>query len=361
MPKFLFLPFVPSAPSRAPAPGEQPAHAPAPVRRPARRLPLPRPYDFIGNLRTAEGATLRYGLACPQGPRRGSVLLLQGRAECLEKYREIVPELSARGLMVYSFDWHGQGLSDRLLRRRRPAEVRSFEDYLEDLDLFIREVWCRPEPHRFIIAHSTGGHVALRYLAERGLKVAGAVLCAPMIDLRPHGWPRWFAPLLAGACVGLGLGDCQIPGEERHLPSRRQFEGNLLTSDPARFRILPDLVAAHPGLERRGATYRWAYAAFRSIARLHRPGLAESIDSPITVLAGAEDRLVDTEAARRFAARLPRGRFIRIEGARHEIMMENDRVLAEFWQAVDRMLEEAEAPENRPSSGTVRFLDRQVP
>jgi lysophospholipase len=324
--KLPFLSFAPAAPSPARL-KERPAAS--------------SPYDFIGTLRTAEGATLRYGLAHPKGHVRGSVLLLQGRAECLEKYREIVAGLSARGLMVYSFDWHGQGFSDRLRHGRRRMEVRSFNDYLEDLDLFLREVWCRPAANRFIVAHSTGGHVALRHMAERGLKVAGAVLCAPMIDLHTQHWPRWFAPILAGGCVALGLGDCQIPGERLHLPSVRQFEGNNLTSDPERFRILPELVRRHPELERRGATYRWASAAFRSIARLNRPGVAESITSPITFLAGSEDRLADAEAARRFAARLPKGRFILLEGARHEIMMENDRVLERFWRAVDEMVETA--------------------
>lgn len=353
MPKLLFLPFAASAAAARVSPPERAPVPPIRQRRPrevagsaARRRPDSHAYDYIGQLRNSDGATLRYGIAHPDKCVYGSVLLLQGRAECLEKYREIVTGLTARGLMVYSFDWHGQGFSDRRSRGRAEgsatgrtaAEVRSFDDYLEDLELFIREVWCRPERRRFIVAHSTGGHVALRQMAERGLQVAGAVLCAPMIGLHPGRWPRWFAPLLAETCVGLGLGECEVPGERQHLPSVRKFEGNLLTTDPKRFRVLPELVRAYPGLERRGATYRWARAAFRSIGRLTRPGVAESIGSPITVLAGAEDRLVDTEAARRFSARLPRGRFTLLEGARHEIMMENDRVLAEFWRAVDAML-----------------------
>jgi lysophospholipase len=326
VPNFVFSPFAP-----VPKPADSPApHVP-------RRPVAPRAFDIVRTLRAGEGATLRYGIAHPAGRSRGSVLLLQGRAECLEKYSEIVRGLTARRLSVYSFDWHGQGLSDRLLHGRRPTEVRSFDDYLEDLDIFIRKIWCRSEAKRFIVAHSTGGHVALRYMAEHGLRVAGAVLCAPMIDLRTRRWPRWFAPLLAQGFVGLGLGHCQLPGERRHLPSLRQFEGNHLTSDPERFRILPDLVRAHPAFERRGATYRWVDAAFRSIAKLNRPGVAKSIESPITLLVGTDDTIIDAEAVRAFAARLPKGRVAVLKGARHEIMMENDAVLAEFWRAVDEM------------------------
>ncbi|HYE37767.1 alpha/beta hydrolase [Methylocaldum sp.] len=322
-----------------PSYGKPPLFVSHPAKRSPRAAPLSTPFDFVGNLRTAEGATIRYGVARPaDAVKRGSVLLLQGRAECLEKYREVVEGLTARGLYVYSFDWHGQGLSERFLKGRKKVDVKSFDDYLEDIALFIREVWCFPEAHRYIIAHSTGGHVALRFMAERRLKVDGALLCAPMIDLKTQGWPRWFAPIMVGAVAGMGLAECQIPGERHHLPSVRQFEGNCLTGDPKRFRILPELVKTNPELERRGATYRWVRSAFVSIAKLNAPGIAESIAAPVTILIGDDDRIVDAEAAQCFAGRLPNGRLLLLEGARHEIMMERDAILSRFWEAVDDMM-----------------------
>ncbi|WP_170160979.1 alpha/beta fold hydrolase [Methylocaldum marinum] len=320
--------------------GKAPLFVAHPVKRKIPAGPLPTPFDFVGNLRTAEGATIRYGIARPaDGAKRGSVLLLQGRAECLEKYREIVEGLTARGLYVYSFDWHGQGLSERFSKGRKKVDVKSFDDYLEDIALFIREVWCSPGAKAYVIAHSTGGHVALRFMAERRLKVDGAVLCAPMIDLKTKGWPRWFAPILVGTAAGMGFADREIPGEQANLPSLRRFEGNALTSDPVRFRILPELVKSNPKLERRGATYRWVRSAFTSIAKLNARGVAESINTPVTILIGDDDRIVDAEAAKRFARRLPKGRLQQLYGARHEIMMESDAILSLFWQAVDSMTE----------------------
>jgi lysophospholipase len=321
-----------------PSYGKPPLFVAHPAKRSSRTVPLSTPFDFVGNLRTAEGATIRYGIARPaHDMKRGSVLLLQGRAECLEKYREIVEGLTAKGLYVYSFDWHGQGLSERFSKGRKKVDVKSFDDYLEDIALFIREVWCFPEANRYVIAHSTGGHVALRFMAERRLKVDGALLCAPMIDLKTKGWPRWFAPILVGAVAGMGFADCQAPGERHHLPSLRRFEGNNLTSDPERFRVLPDIVKSNPQLERRGATYRWVREAFASIAKLNAPGIAESITAPVTILMGDNDQIVDAEAAQRFVQRLPNGRLLLLEGARHEIMMESDAILNRFWSAVDRM------------------------
>jgi lysophospholipase len=45
---------------------------------------------------------------------RGTVVLLQGRNECIEKYYETIRHFTGRGLWVATFDWRGQGRSDRL-------------------------------------------------------------------------------------------------------------------------------------------------------------------------------------------------------------------------------------------------------
>ena len=66
-----------------------------------------------GAVKTSDGVLLRYARwGC--GPRyKGTVCLLHGRAEYVEKYFEIVRELRSRGFAVVTFDWRW---------RARPAE-----------------------------------------------------------------------------------------------------------------------------------------------------------------------------------------------------------------------------------------------
>ena len=73
----------------------------------------------ISRLRTRDDIGIRYGVwsGC-QSELRGTVLLLNGRKEYLEKYHETICDLNDRGFAVVSFDWRGQGLSDRLLPDR---------------------------------------------------------------------------------------------------------------------------------------------------------------------------------------------------------------------------------------------------
>jgi len=53
------------------------------------------------------------------------------------------------------------------------------------------------------------------------------------------------------------------------------------------------------------------------------------------VFGAGRDRIVDTEATREFAARLPNGRYVEIGDAEHEILMENDSIRHRFWEAFD--------------------------
>ena len=44
---------------------------------------------------------------------RGTILMLNGFTEFIEKYSEVVQEFRSRNYHVISFDWRGQGLSRR--------------------------------------------------------------------------------------------------------------------------------------------------------------------------------------------------------------------------------------------------------
>src|SRR5579859_3255075 len=82
-----------------------------------------------GSIKTPDGVSLRFARFAPPPGRKGTVVLLQGRAEFIEKYFETVRDLRARGFAVATLDWRGQGLSDRALRNPRKGYVRDFSRY----------------------------------------------------------------------------------------------------------------------------------------------------------------------------------------------------------------------------------------
>src|SRR5690242_20827297 len=91
-------------------------------------------------LQTPDGVSLRFARWAPPPGRRGTVCIFQGRAEFIEKYYEMARDLRARGFAVATFDWRGQGLSQRALRDPKKGHVRNFREYETDLVAFVREI-----------------------------------------------------------------------------------------------------------------------------------------------------------------------------------------------------------------------------
>ena len=147
----------------------------------------------------AAGATrLRVARFAADGP--GACLLLNGQTEFIEKYFEVIDELRARGFSVVTFDWRGQGGSNRLLPDRRKAHIDDFAEYDQDLDTVIREV-VKPmmaEGEKPIaLAHSMGGNILLRRLHDVQGEFAAAILSAPMVGIKPRGVPWWLVEKIA--------------------------------------------------------------------------------------------------------------------------------------------------------------------
>src|SRR5882724_4209218 len=152
-----------------------------------------RPADRYGFL-DGSGGRVRYacwnasGTATP----RGTILLLAGRGEFIEKYAtEVVGELLERGFAVSAMDWRGQGLSDRLLADRDKGHIDHFTTYMADLRLFIDQVVMPQARPILALCHSMGGHILLRHLAESGSgPLSGALIVSPMTALQREAFLR---------------------------------------------------------------------------------------------------------------------------------------------------------------------------
>src|SRR5688500_15425947 len=95
---------------------------------------------IVGALKTRDGASIRFARWLPPPGRKGTVCLLPGRTEFIEKYFEVVSDLRDRGFAVATLDWRGQGLSQRALSDPRKGHVRRFSEYDEDLRALVTGV-----------------------------------------------------------------------------------------------------------------------------------------------------------------------------------------------------------------------------
>jgi len=282
------------------------------------------------------GVRLRAALFGPPGA-AGWCAVCPGYTEFIEKYLEVVGELRDRGFGVVVHDWRGQGLSSRLVADRHKGHVESFDLPVADL----RAVWAATglgERVGTVLAHSMGGHIALRAMAAEPGLVDRAVLTAPMMGVIGAGMPETLARAVLTAAGALGLSRRYVIGGAGYDVARKPFEGNRLTRDPERFARMHRLIAANPDLAVGDPTMGWVREAFRSIALTRRPGWLEAIETPILIAIAGDDRIVNNAAIEETVRRLPHAEAIRFEGARHEILGELEGVRTAFWGAFDRFV-----------------------
>jgi lysophospholipase len=284
---------------------------------------------------TRDAAQLRFASWRPTvKPVRGTVVVVQGRAEFIERYSETIAELRRRGFHVLAFDWRGQGGSQRFVRRHRKGHVGRLRHYEHDLALAMSQMRANlPAPY-FVLAHSMGAALCLDAARRDELPVARLVTLAPMLGIALVERPR-AASALASVLFWLGLGKSFVPGGGDTAIATKPFEGNRLTGDAARYARNGALSARARHLSIGDPTVAWVRAAFRLMARLNGPSAARDVRVPTLVIAAGRDPVVSTPAIERFAARLKTGAALVLPTARHEILMETDEIRARFWAAFD--------------------------
>jgi len=284
-------------------------------------------------LEAPDGLRLRVVRWLPARPARGSVLVLHGFTEFIEKYYEVVERLLARGFAVVTYDHRGQGLSERLLPDFQGGYQTDFAD-LEAEVVFVHERLLEgadgfPRPH-LLLAHSMGGNLALRVLQEYPRRFDRAVLSAPMTGFD---WiPLWLMRAAASLHVWLGRGDRYVWGAGAVDLDRPR---NRVTSDAERHARAIAFWRHDPELVTSGVTWRWLREATRSVALVCRRERMARIATPTLLMSAGRDLVVSAKRHGRLAALSPAIEYRSLPESMHEILQENDAIQAQFWKAFD--------------------------
>jgi len=283
---------------------------------------------------------MRYGLWKPEDCTRGTVFVLPGRGEFIEKYYETVADLLERGFAVVVFDWRGQGLSGRLLKDEIRARADDFGLMVDDLADLLKAAGNRKLPKPWsVLAHSMGAHMFFRLMHDYPKlekKFAKAVICSPMLGIR-------FAPLNEKTVRKL----IERAKRKRRLKRLAPLQSNKaklwkerlgigrMTSDPERGRDEEWQIERNPALGIGGITYGWLEAALKSIDLIKNSKLPEKLTLPMCFVLSGKEKVVDPKASADFIARVPRAICVTLKDARHEILKERDEIRGHFWKIFD--------------------------
>ena len=278
------------------------------------------------------GQKLRYALFFPVREKPlGTLVIIQGRNECIEKYSETIHELVDHGFVVAGFDLRGQALSGRLGRDERAGHVHRFTDYLDDVERFLTFIVAPSAPGPYsILAHSLGGLIALALAPKLSGRIHRIVLSAPLVGLMGLPVPESVAFGMAALASWTGLGKMPM-GKERAPVS---FTNNVLTTSAARFERFATMRRSTPVLGVGAPTARWLHEVRKTMKRATAPDHLTQITVPTLILAPVQDRIVPYKAMEDLARQFRAGHLVSIPGARHELLQEDDRYRAQALAAI---------------------------
>ncbi|MEM1378215.1 MAG: alpha/beta hydrolase [Pseudomonadota bacterium] len=288
---------------------------------------------------TPDGYRLRFAVFSSEArPNKGTVILLHGRNEAIEKYSESISDFLARGFDVATFDWRGQGYSDRMIKNDRPGYVDDYDQYVADLEFMFKTV-ILPETRApfFVVAHSMGGLAALVAAPLLANRIRRMLLTTPLLGLGDTApTAGLLAPAMRAMCF-FGLGRVAPPGKSKSIATTPFLE-TPLTTDLERYERNQKLALDGGPLNLGGPSFAWVNATLKAIARVHEPDHMAKVYIPTLVLTAGADTVVSPTAAQNYARNLRSGAHIMIDGAKHELLQEADRYRDQFFAAFDQFI-----------------------
>jgi lysophospholipase len=270
---------------------------------------------------------------------RGSMLFLAGRGDHYEKYLETLDQYARNGWAVTAIDWRGQAMSGRIIPDANVGDIDDFATWVADLSSFFSQ-WKRDHsgPH-IIMAHSMGGHLAMRAAIEKSIDPDAMILIAPMLSIHSQGLPLSITGAAARMMVKLGRGARAAWKISEKPLSPLVSRARMLTHDDARYGDEAAWWSQRPLLKLGPGSWRWVDRAVASIRKIHRAGTFESVHIPVFIAATTADQLVSTDQTIADVKRLPNGELLLFgDEAAHEILRETDDVRDRLLHAIDNFL-----------------------
>ena len=261
----------------------------------------------------------------------GTVLVLHGFTENAFKYSELIWSLLMNRFDVIAYDQRGHGRSWRAPGIPDPSvtHVDRFEDYVDDLEIICNTFRNDfPKPWR-IFAHSMGGAVASLFLEKNPSVFSAAVLCAPMIAPYTMGLPSFLTSAMARVLCWAGQ-EKKNPFFMKPYSGPEDFQKSCAT-DPARFAWYDGVKASREEFRNSVPSCRWILESVQVTKKILRPGGPESIICPVLLSSAEKDFSVLPKPQAEFIGRVPRGRHLFVQGARHEIFRSSNEVFFPWW------------------------------
>lgn len=308
------------------------------------------PADFqVGYLTTIDNVRLRFALFhTAEKICLGTIVIVQGQAEAIEKYYSLISAMVERGFDVLAYDLRGQGKSQRLVRNPKVGYVAHFEDYLLDLSIIHEEILRKSARGPFFLfGHSTGGLIGLLAARKREFQFSRMFLSSPMLELPQLNWMPKTSALILNTANFLGLGAMPIPRRWKFIDNR-QTDAKEKAKSAAKLKagetkqysnaVMERIRTEAPDLLIGGPSMAWINAARLAMELVQTPVFVSTIRVPLFIVGGTDDRVVGYRGIERVGVQLRIGGFSVIPGAGHELFLEREPIRQQMMAAFDAFI-----------------------
>jgi lysophospholipase len=282
--------------------------------------------DFFNNPET--GHEIRFCYLMSEDA-KANLIIMPGLSEFCEKYIETVKFFHSYHFNVFVIDWAYQGYSTRHPVNYHKRHSDGYDTDISDLNFLIRNKILQDKP-LYCLAHSMGGHLALRYMIENPNIIKAAAISAPMIKIRTFRYGGTLAEIILKFLTPLH--NKYVPGgHDWRAENRPSNQKDVFSSDPKRKKIHNYWNLTDTKLQIGSPTLKWLYESLKSIGFL-KSHLKE-IKTPLILASAEKETLVDNESIKKFANLMSNAELLELTDSRHEILMEKDEVRDKFLNA----------------------------
>jgi len=254
-------------------------------------------------------------------PTRAAVVISHGAGEHSGRYERVAIHLAELGYPVAALDHRGHGHS-----QGRRALVDRIDNAAADLDVLVELTrTAQPEVPLFLLGHSLGGMIALRYALLHQDKLDGLILSGPVAVLDPQPAPARLAARALSSTVpwlpALALDPATISRDTGQVEAYRADP--LVHHGRLPVRTVAEIVATTEAF----------------------PEQVPSLSLPLLLVHGSEDQLAPVAGSRMV----------------HERAGSEDKTLEVYDGLFHEVLNELPADRERVLSDVVAWLDAHAP
>ena len=213
---------------------------------------------------------------------RGVVIVVHGLGEHAGRYEHVARHLNAWGFAVRGYDQCGHGESSGA-RGSLPSDTRLLDDLADMVDS-TRTRYGKDTPV-ILIGHSMGGLVVGRFVSLQMRAVEGLVMSSPALDAGMNAFQKLLVSVLPKIAPDLRVGNGVKPQFISHDPAVvAAYKADPLVHDRISARLARFIAAAGP----------------QTLA------LAPQWTVPTLLMYAGDDRLLNADGSRVFAAQAPK-------------------------------------------------------